>query len=234
MTGYIDSIETMGLVDGPGIRLVVFMSGCKLRCSYCHNPETWNMDNGTLYNSDDIVNKVSKNMSYYKKGGITFSGGEPLLQADFLIDCLKKCHEAGIHTALDTAGVGNGKYEEILAYTDLVILDIKAIGPDTYKELTGNSIDEFNKFMKAINDSNKPVWIRQVVVPGINDNMEYMNKLKLYLKQFNNIEKVELLPYHLYGIDKYKKLGIPYKLDGVKAMTDEDLAEYKKLFVGDL
>lgn len=223
MIGYIDSIETMGLVDGPGIRMVVFLKGCQLRCLYCHNPETWDRIHAKEMTSDEIVLKAKNNMSYYKNGGITFSGGEPLLQPDFLIDCLKKCKDLGIHTAIDTAGHGIGKYEEILNYTDLVILDIKALTDETNEKMTGKNLTEINKFIATIKEMNKTLWIRQVVVPGINDNIEYMQSLKKYLKQFKTIEKIELLPYHLYGVEKYKKLNIPYRLEGVKPLTDEDM-----------
>lgn len=226
MQGYIDSIETMGLVDGPGIRMVVFLKGCKLRCLYCHNPETWDYVHAKIMTSDEIVEKVQNSMSYYKNGGITFSGGEPLLQADFLIDCLKKCKELGIHTALDTAGCGIGKYDEILKYTDLVILDIKALTDEGAIYMTGRDLSESNKFMEAVKRNNTPLWIRQVVVSGINDNIEYMKSLKEYLKQFNTIEKIELLPYHLYGVEKYKRLNIPYRLEGIEPLTDEDMEPF--------
>lgn len=226
MNGYIDSIESMGLVDGPGIRMVVFLKGCKLRCLYCHNPETWDYVHAKIMTSDEIVEKAKNNMSYYKNGGITFSGGEPLMQPDFLIECLKKCHDLGIHTAIDTAGCGIGKYDEILDYTDLVILDIKDITDEGAKYVTGQDLTEFNKFIEVVKRKNKPLWIRQVVVPGINDNIEYMKSLKEYLKQFNTIEKIELLPYHLYGVEKYKKLNIPYRLEGVEPLNDEDMEPF--------
>jgi len=230
MRGYIDSIETMGLVDGPGIRMVVFLRGCKLRCSYCHNPETWNMENAITMSSDEIIERIHKNMNYYKNGGITFSGGEPLMQAEFLIECLRKCKEIGIHTALDTAGVGIDEYDEILDYTDLVILDIKGITNDEYSTITGQSMDEFNRFVHILNKREIPVWIRQVVIPGINDNQGYMLKLKEYLNKVKNISKVELLPYHLYGVEKYMKLGIPYRLEGVPALTEEQIDPLRKIF----
>ncbi len=229
MKGYIDSIETMGLVDGPGIRMVVFLKGCQLRCLYCHNPETWDLVHAKEITSDEIALKVKNNMSYYKNGGVTFSGGEPLLQPDFLIDCLRKCHELGVHTALDTAGHGIGKYNEILEYTDLVILDIKALTDEDAIKMTGKDLSEFNKFIELVKVKSKKLWIRQVVVPGINDNFEYMYALKEYLKQFSTIEKIELLPYHLYGVEKYKKLNIPYPLDGVKALTDQDMIPFMEI-----
>lgn len=229
MNGYIDSIETMGLVDGPGIRMVIFMKGCRLRCLFCHNPETWTTKDANIISSDEIVAKVKNNMSYYRNGGVTFSGGEPLLQPEFLIDCLKKIKELGIHTALDTSGVGIGNYEEILEYTDLVILDIKAYTEKEYLYMTKNKMDEYNKFIEILKRLNKKIWIRQVIVPGINDNKEYILDLKEYLKQFKNIEKIELLPYHLYGVEKYKTLGIDYPLDGVPPMDEVKLESLRKL-----
>ncbi len=229
MNGYIDSIETMGLVDGPGIRMVIFMKGCRLRCLFCHNPETWTTNNSTIITSDDIVKKIENNMSYYKNGGVTFSGGEPLLQPEFLIDCLKKIKDLGIHTAIDTSGVGIGNYEEILEYTDLVLLDIKAYDDKSYFNMTKSKMDEFNNFISILKKVNKPLWIRQVIVPGINDTKEYILGLKEYLKQFTNIEKIELLPYHLYGVEKYKTLGIDYPLDGVPPMDEKKIKELKEL-----
>lgn len=229
MNGYIDSIETMGLVDGPGIRMVIFMKGCRLRCLFCHNPETWTTKDANIISSDEIVAKVKNNMSYYRNGGVTFSGGEPLLQPEFLIDCLKKIKELGIHTALDTSGVGIGNYEEILEYTDLVILDIKAYTEKEYLYMTKNKMDEYNKFIEILKRLNKKIWIRQVIVPGINDNKKYILDLKEYLKQFKNIEKIELLPYHLYGVEKYKTLGIDYPLDGVPPMDEVKLENLRKL-----
>lgn len=229
MKGYIDSIETMGLVDGPGIRMVVFTRGCKLRCLYCHNPETWNQVGATTITSDDIVKRAKNNMSYYKNGGVTFSGGEPLLQPEFLIDSLKKLKEIGIHTAVDTAGVGIGQYEEILKYTDLVILDIKSVDEEEYKLITGQDMTEFHKFIECVKDKKIPLWIRQVIVPGLNDTEEKVLALKEYIKQFDTIKKVELLPYHLYGIEKYKKLGIPYPLEHVEAMDSDKIKELTSL-----
>ncbi len=229
MKGYIDSIETMGLVDGPGIRMVVFLKGCQLRCLYCHNPETWTLKDAEVITSDELVAKAQNNSSYYEHGGITFSGGEPLMQPDFLLDCLKKCKAINLHTALDTSGVGIGNYEEILTYTDLVILDIKAVTEEEYERVTGHSMAAFQMFLQALKKMQKPVWLRQVIVPGINDDEEHILKLKEYIKEIPNVEKVELLPYHLYGVEKYKKMNIPYPLDGVPAMDEEKVAKLTEL-----
>lgn len=234
MTGYIDSIETMGLVDGPGIRFVVFMKGCKLRCLFCHNPETWTMNDAVSIDSEELLKRINKYHNYYTDGGVTFSGGEPLMQPEFLIDMLKKCKMINLHTAIDTSGVGIGNYEEILNNTDLVILDIKAYTEDKYQYITGGrTMEEFNKFLNVCKRLNKKLWIRQVIVPGINDTEEYILGLKEYLKGINNIEKVELLPYHLYGVDKYKTLGISYKLDGVSPMDQERLSKLESILKED-
>lgn len=229
--GYIDSIETMGLVDGPGVRFVVFLKGCKLRCLFCHNPETWTMDDAIKITSDDLIKKIQKYKNYYVNGGVTFSGGEPLLQSEFLIELLKKCKELDLHTAIDTAGCGNGNYDEILKYTDLVILDIKAYEEEGYTYITGcnKNMNGFNKFLDACQKNDKKLWIRQVIVPGINDTEEYVLGLKKYLKEIKNIEKVELLPYHLYGEVKYEKLSIPYPLKGISPMNEDKLTYLNKI-----
>ena len=228
-SGYINSIETMGLVDGPGIRIVVFMQGCSLRCLFCHNPETWQKTSKLKLTSKEIVDEIRKYRPYIEKdGGVTFSGGEPLFQSEFLLEALKLCKKAGIHTCIDTSGTSYDKkyLKDILKYTDLIILDIKAIDDENYKKITGKSIDEFNYFYKELNKQNKKVWLRQVIVPTINDSEEYILKLKEYIKRIKNIEKVELLPYHTMGIEKYDKLNIKYRLLGI---PDMDKEECKKL-----
>ncbi len=228
MQGYISSVEPMGLVDGPGLRYVVFMQGCKLRCLYCHNPETWKLNEGQKMTSEELLAKILRYKPYYSNGGITFSGGEPLLQKAFLIDILKKCKENGLHTALDTAGVGNGDYEEILKYVDLVILDVKATDEKNYKKITGFKMDEFNNFLNTAKKLNKDFWIRSVIVPGLNDSKEYVLSLKEYISNIPNVLKVELLPYHLYGVDKYKELNLNYPLDKVPPMDLDKLKELEK------
>lgn len=213
MRASIDSIESFGLVDGPGIRTVIFFNGCKLRCKYCHNPEMWNIKEKN-YSLKDLVSKIKRFKPYYRnEGGVTYSGGEPLLQVDFLIELSKELKKENIHLALDTAGCGIGKYDELLKYVDLVILDIKHIDLEGFKELTGIEKKESLKFIEQLNKSNKKVWIRQVIIPDVNDNEEYIIKLSEFLKSINNIEKIEFLPYHKLGSEKYEKLGIenPYK-----------------------
>lgn len=230
--GYINSIETMGLVDGPGIRIVVFMQGCPLRCLFCHNPETWEKESKNKMTSKQIVDEVRKYRPYIeKKGGVTFSGGEPLLQSEFLLEMLKMCKKAGIHTCIDTSGTGYDKeyLDEILKYTDLVILDIKALDEDSYKKITGKDMSMFNYFKDKLIQNNNKVWLRQVIVPDINDNEEYILKLKKYIKKFKNVEKLELLPYHSMGIEKYKKLNIKYRLDKTLDMDKERCKQLQEL-----
>ena len=229
--GRISSIETLGLMDGPGIRFVAFFQGCKLRCKYCHNPETWDMKGSSqIISSDELIAKVLKYKNYYgEEGGVTFSGGEPLLQPEFLLDCLKLCKEKGVHTCLDTAGVGFGDYVEILKYTDLVILDVKAVDETEYRELTGQDMRFFREFLASVKKSGNRIWLRQVIVPNINDDEEHILKLKSFADSVPNVEKIELLPYKTIGVHKYKKLKLPYRLQGVPDMDETRVAELQKL-----
>ncbi len=206
-TGRIHSIESMGLVDGPGIRTVVFFQGCKLRCAYCHNPDTWNLKDGKEVTSEEIINKIIRFKPYFQPsgGGITFSGGDPLVQPEFLLELLKKCKELGIHTAIDTAGYGHGDYDEILKYTDLVLLDRK---------------------------SKARVWVRHVVVPGYTDTLEHMDKIASIInEEIPNVDKIELLPYHLLGVNKYESLSIDYRLDGVNQMDKETCSQLQDYLI---
>lgn len=231
-SGFIHSIETMGLLDGPNIRIVIFMQGCPLRCIFCHNPDTWGKTSNKKFTSKEIVDLVRKYRPYIENGGgVTFSGGEPLFQSEFLLETLKLCKKAGIHTCIDTSGTGyNKKYlSDILKYTDLVLLDIKAITSSKYTEITGSKIDSFEYFVNVLNKSNTKVWIRQVIIPTINDNQEYILGLKEYIKKINNIEKIELLPYHTMGVSKYEKLNIEYKLKDIDPMDLDRLKNLEEL-----
>ena len=230
LKGSIDSIETLGLVDGPGIRTVVFLNGCKLRCLYCHNPEMWKINDYNI-TVDELVNKILRYKPYYKdNGGVTFSGGEPLLQSDYLLEVCKRLKKEKINIALDTAGVGNYN-EKLLDYIDLIIFDIKAVKSDDYNYITGYKIDESLKFLNKCQEKNIKMWIRQVIVPKINDNEKNILELKKFISKLKNVEKVELLPYHTMAIDKYKKLGIEYKLTGLEAMNKEKCKKLEKLLL---
>ena len=227
LVGRVNSIETMGLVDGPGIRIVVFMQGCKLRCLYCHNPETWSCDCDNTMSVDELVNKVLRYKNYISKnGGVTFSGGEPLLQSDFICECLKRLKEENIHTCIDTSGVGFD-YEKLMDLVDLFIVDVKSIDSEEYKYITGRDIDEYNTFMNLIQSKKKKIWLRQVVVPSINDDEKHMEDLAEYANSLNGVEKVELLAYHTMAVDKYLKLNIKYRLEGIESLSSEKL-EYLK------
>ena len=231
MKGSVNTTLSSGFVDGPGIRTVVFLNGCKLRCKYCHNPEMWEVKE-LNYTPDELVKKILKNKEYFgTRGGVTFSGGEPLIQDKFLIEVCKKLKDNNIHIALDTAGVGNGNYEEILKYIDLVLLDIKDITEHGFQELTGYPIDESLKFIKTCNKLNKKIWIRQVIIPDRNDNEEYLNSLSLFLKKINNIERIDFLPYHNMAISKYEKIGINYPYKNKLAMDKLKCEELYKKFI---
>lgn len=224
--GRMHSFESMGLVDGPGIRNVVFLQGCKLRCAYCHNPDTWNTKEGTNVDSLDLIEKIKRFKPYFDRsgGGVTFSGGEPLLQPEFLLEMLKLCKDSGINTAIDTAGVGFGDYDEILKYTDLVLLDLKHSTSEGYEKLTGRCDDDFKHFLDVLQKSGTKIWIRHVVVPGITDSKEHEKRLISIIKKLKNVEKVELLPYHTLGVYKYENMGINYRLRGVNPM-DKSVTE---------
>ena len=225
--GRISSIETLGTLDGPGIRYVVFLQGCKLRCLYCHNPETWDI-NGKVeeISPQELVENVEKYKNYFgKDGGVTFSGGEPLLQPEFLLESLKLCKEKGIHTCLDTAGVGFGEYDEILKFVDLVILDVKAVEAAEYKKITGLNMDKFCEFVEICQRLNKKLWLRQVIVPNLNDDKQHIEKLNNFVSKLKNVEKVELLPYRTIGVHKYKTLNLKYRLEGVAELSESKLKE---------
>ena len=230
--GSIDSIETFGLVDGPGIRTVVFLNGCKLRCKYCHNPEMWKKKENN-YTPVELAKKIIRNKPYFKRnnGGVTFSGGEPLLQSEFIIEVCKILKKENIHIALDTAGVGNGNYNEILSYIDLVILDIKHTTKEGYLNITSHTIDDSLEFIDDLNKSGKDVYIRQVIVPGIMDNIDYLKSLKEFIKKIKNIKKIEFLPYHSMGKEKYHKLGIKYPYENLKDMDKDKCNELYKEFL---
>lgn len=230
MIGKVTDIETMGLVDGPGMRLVLFLSGCRLRCLYCHNPETWDKKGYTKkLSSTDVLKLYKKYENYYgKNGGVTFSGGECLLQSKFVASTSKLLKKHGIHIALDTSGVGEN-YEESVRLADLIILDVKATTEEEYKNITGQTMEQFNKFLNYVISLNKKLWLRQVIVPGINDDKAHIKSLADFASKIPNVERVELLPYHTMGVSKYSELNIPYRLNGVPSMDKEKCKELEKL-----
>ncbi len=241
MTGKIHSFESFGTVDGPGIRFVIFFKGCPLRCKYCHNPDTWNPDGASEYTVDEIYNQAIKYKNYWDTdGGITITGGEPLAQIDFAIELLKKFHEKGINTAVDTSGFifnpnseeSIKKHEELIKYADLFLLDIKQIYPDKHKELTGVSNEHTLAFAKWLSDHDKHMWIRHVLVPGITTDEQELRDLKAFIDTLKTVDKVEVLPYHTLGKVKYEKLGIPYVLEGVEPPTKEQVQLAKDILRG--
>ena len=235
MTGKIHSFESFGTVDGPGIRFVVFVQGCPMRCLYCHNPDTWSVDGGTQYTAEEVASRILKYKNYFTGGGgATVSGGEPLMQAAFVEELFTILKKSGIHTALDTSGAlydarNPRAFDSLLAVTDLVLLDIKHIDDGEHIKLTGRSNKNILAFARYLSDLGKPVWIRHVLVPGITDNDEYLHRLKAFLSTLTNVEKVEVLPYHTMGEVKYNKLGINYPLKGVQPPSPERVKNAKEI-----
>ena len=218
MIGRIHTSESFGTVDGPGIRMVVFLSGCPMRCLYCHNPDTWDPKGGTPMTAEQILAQYRSAAHFYRRGGITVTGGEPLMQIGFVTELFEAARKEGIHTCLDTAGAGRGDYEAILAHTDLVLFDVKHEDPDGYQALTGGDIRQPRAFVDAVGRADVPMWVRHVVVPGLTDSDAHMAALRDYIKTLPRVERVELLPYHTLGIGKYAALGRPYSLSGVPEM----------------
>lgn len=233
MEGRIHSIESFGTVDGPGIRFVVFMQGCPLKCKYCHNRDTWNLEGGHTISVKELVKEVMHYKSYIDNsgGGVTVSGGEPLLQAGFVTELFKELKKKKIHTALDTAGSLpiTDEIKELLSYTDLVLLDIKQIDNEKAIKLTGSPNKNNLNFAKYLNEINKPVWIRQVLVPGYTDDESDLLKLKEFINSLKNVENVEILPYHNLGKFKWKELGENYELENVVPPKLEDVERAKKI-----
>ena len=229
----IHSIESFGTVDGPGIRFVIFMQGCGLKCKYCHNRDTWDTCGGTVISSDELLDKIERYKSYIlpSGGGVTVSGGEPLLQAKFLITLFKELKERNIPTAIDTSGMIDltDDIKELLSLTDLVLLDIKHINDEKSKELVGFSNKKELEFARYLSDKKIPVWIRQVIIPGITDNEEDLLKLKEFINSLQNVQKVELMPYHELGKFKWENLGLEYQLKGVPSATSKDIERVKEI-----
>lgn len=233
LKGRIHSFESFGTVDGPGIRFVIFFQGCGLKCKYCHNRDTWEINTGIEYSTEGIIKKALRSKSYIESshGGVTLSGGDPLLQQDFVLKLLKEFKEQGIHTALDTSGafVLTNKVKEILNYTDLVLLDIKHIDDEKCIELTGVTNKYTLEFAKYLNQIGKDIWIRQVIIPGYTDDETDLLKLKKFIHSLPSIKRVDLLPYHDLGKFKWENLGLEYELSDVKTPAPEEIERIKTL-----
>lgn len=231
--GRIHSVESCGAVDGPGLRFVVFMQGCLMRCRYCHNPDTWALHEGKEVTVGSLVEEIVSYIPFMQAsgGGITVSGGEPLLQPNFVAGLFAECHKHGIHTALDTNGFVEAEQAlPVLQETDLVLLDIKQINPEKHKELTGVKQDRTLRFARLLAERKIPAWIRYVVVPGVSDAEEDVEALAEFVATLPNVRKVELLPYHLLGKHKWHVMGIPYTLEGVEPPSKETMARIARQF----
>lgn len=234
--GSVHSLETFGLVDGPGVRFVVFLQGCALRCRFCHNPETWKSE-GEQWTTKKLYERILRYRQYWSKnGGITVSGGEPLLQIDFVTELFKMAKKDGVHTAIDTAGQPFSddpkwmeKFEELMSVTDLVLLDLKEIDSEKHKDLTGFGNENILKMAQWLSNHNKTMWIRHVLVPGVTDDPKGLEKMHEFISQLKTVERVEVLPYHTLGIIKWYDLGLKYSLEGVSPPTQEEIATAEEI-----
>ena len=239
MDGFIHSTESFGTVDGPGVRFVIFLQGCPMRCKYCHNPDTWKMNTGAVRSAKSLIQEYERNAAFYSKGGITVTGGEALMQIDFLLELFALAKEKGIHTCLDTSGITyypgsssyNEKLDKLMELTDLVMLDIKHIDPEAHKDLTGHSNAGILAFARYLAAKKIPVWIRHVVVPGITDDEGQLTRLGRFLGRLPNVKALDVLPYHVMGVSKYKELGIPYPLEGVEAATKTQAEKAREIIM---
>ena len=229
--GYVHSIETFGSVDGPGLRYIVFLKGCNMRCLFCHNADTWDKKTNDVRTVEEILDQAERYRPYWgEEGGITVSGGEPLLQIDFLLALFKQAKQRNIHTCIDTAGQPFTKekewflkFEELMHYTDLLLVDIKHIRDEQHKKLTGKSNKNILEMFRYLSSIHKPIWIRQVLVPGWTDNLDDLKETRKFIETLDNVEKIEVLPYHNMGAYKWEKLGIKYPLEGVKTPDQKNI-----------
>ncbi|MGE4351435.1 MAG: pyruvate formate-lyase-activating protein [Bdellovibrionales bacterium] len=231
--GYIHSVETAGTVDGPGMRFVVFVSGCPMRCLYCHNPDTRNMRDGKLTTAEDLIKEILQYADFARRtgGGVTISGGEPLFQQKFVTAILKGCKEHGLHTAVDTSGyLGKMVKPELLDVTDLFLLDIKSFDPATHEKVTSKKLQPTLEFARLLAEKGKPMWVRCVIVPGLTDDLEVLTRLADFLKELGNVERVEILPFHKMGETKWKALGLPYTLSDVQPPSPDLIKQIHKIF----
>lgn len=237
MQGNIHSIETFGSADGPGVRFIIFLKGCQMRCAYCHNPDTWAKEGGKRMSADEVLDMAERYSPYWgDAGGITVSGGEPLLQMGFLNELFAKAKQRGISTCIDTAGQPFTRNEpwftsfsELMKHTDLLLLDLKHIDPDMHRKLTTQPNDNILDLFHYLNEIHKPIWVRHVLVPGYTDDDAYLEKTHAFLDQFDNIQRIDVLPYHTMGTFKWKNLGIPYRLEGVQPPTEERVEKAKQI-----
>lgn len=239
--GAIHSTESFGSVDGPGIRFLIFLKGCRMRCRYCHNADTWDPRSDDMRTADELLDQAERYRSYWgKEGGITVSGGEPLLQIDFLLDLFRKAKARGIHTVIDTAGEPFtreepffSKFHELMQVTDLLLMDIKHIDPEEHRKLTGRPNDNILEMFRYLSSIGKPVWIRYVLVPGITDGDGFLKKTREFISTLENVRKIEVLPYHSMGEYKWKELGIPYSLEGVEAPERDSVKYAERILRGE-
>lgn len=237
MKGYIHQLESFGSVDGPGVRFIIFFAGCPLRCKYCHNPDTWDMMNGKQYTADELLDEAITCREYWgTKGGITVSGGEPLAQIDFLLELFTNAKKRGINTCIDTAGgpfTREGewfeKFKRLMNVTDVLLMDIKHINEEEHIKLTGHTGKNIIEMFRYLDEINKPVWIRHVLVPGITDNDEYLIQTRDFIRTLGNVQRVEVLPYHGLGAMKYKDLGIDYVLKDTNSPTAERVQNAREI-----
>ena len=234
--GNVHSIESFGTVDGPGIRLVVFLQGCPMRCLYCHNPDTWSYEENKKIFVSEILDKYDRVKEFLKNGGITVTGGEPLSQIDFVTELFKQAKQKNIHTALDTSGVifnrnNLGQFDRLLKYTDLVLLDIKHINDEEHKKLTGFSNKNILDFAIYLSEKNIPIWVRHVVVPTITDDEKYLKELGVFLSNIKSLKALDVLPYHNMAISKYENLNIDYPLKDISPLTKEDAMKARQIII---
>ncbi len=242
MKGAVHSIETFGSVDGPGIRFIIFLQGCNMRCRYCHNADTWALEReGTQFmEAGELLDRAERYKPYWgKEGGITVSGGEALLQIDFLLELFTKAKERGINTCIDTAGQPFtrqepffSKFEQLMKLTDLLLFDIKHIDKEQHKILTGQDNENILDCMHYLSDIGKPIWIRHVLVPGITDDDEYLKRTRKFIETLSNVDRIEVLPYHNLGVYKFKELGIPYTLEDTKSPSKERVENAEQILRG--
>ncbi len=231
MKGFVHSFESFGTKDGPGIRFAIFMQGCPLRCLYCHNPDTWKMNNAKYKLTPQEAFEEIQKVKAFVRGGVTISGGEPLLQPQFILELFKLCKEEDIHTAIDTSGfLLNYDIQEALYYTDLVLLDIKHINPQKYFQLTGKSLQPTLHFMEHLREIDKPVWLRYVLVPGYSDDEQDLKDWADYISKFDNVERVDILPFHQMGTHKWEQLNEDYRLKGIDPPTAEQIEKAEQIF----